>query len=73
MISFTYSSLTPISPKAFEGRLIVMDHRIPQIVHANGKSIQFGGQFFLKLVFEGLRPDYLAAVYDEMPEDLGPE
>ncbi len=59
--------------KAFEERLIVIDHRIPQIVRPSGKFNQFGGQFFLKLLFEGLRPDYLAAVYDEMPEDLGSE
>lgn len=56
--------------KPFNERLLIIDNRIPQIVRPNGQFNQFGGHLFLKLLFEGLRPNYLAAAYDEMPEDL---
>lgn len=56
--------------KPFEQRLLVIDGRIPMIVHPTGQFWQLGGQFFLKLLFEGLRPDYLAKLYDETPPDL---
>jgi hypothetical protein len=55
--------------KPFEQRLLIIDNRIPQIVRPGGQFNRFGGQFFLKLLFEGLRPNDLAAAYDEMPED----
>jgi hypothetical protein len=59
--------------KPFENRLLLIDDRIPYIVNTNGEPIYFGGQFFLKLLFQGLRPDYLAAVYDESPANLDTE